>query len=355
MAQRQRRRIPNESRQRLVRAFEDANEDYLVVADTIGVNRSTARGIIATYLREGRVDERPRGGRNNVKVDEEMKQCLNEIIDENCLLTLRELNEELRRRQPRKPFVHDRTVGKALDGMLVSVKLARSVPAERNRPDVLERRFNYASWFMTDGVINHCVFIDECGYNIWTARTCGRARVGERAYRQVCGQRGRNVTICMAVSPTGGLLHHTAMQGGMNGERFNEFLVQLQERLNEEELTFLIYDGAPAHRNAVSPAESTQLMMLPPYSPFLNIVEQAISALKAAIKADISRPEIQAQMGNRVEARRQGIPLGEYRHRVLLEASERNMATVTHQKCAAWYRFMQTYIPRCLNRDIIEG
>ena len=29
------------------------------------------------------------------------------------------------------------------------------------------------------------------------------------------------------------------------------------------------------------------------YSPFLNIVEQSVSALKAAIKADISRPEMQ--------------------------------------------------------------
>ena len=47
----------------------------------LGVNRSTARGIVATYVREGRTHERPRGGRNNVKVDAEMKQCLNEI---NC-------------------------------------------------------------------------------------------------------------------------------------------------------------------------------------------------------------------------------------------------------------------------------
>jgi len=39
----------------------------------------------------------------------------------------------------------------------------------------------------------------------------------------------------------------------------------------------------------------TELKMLPPYSPFLNIVEQAISCLKAAIKADISRLEIQRQ------------------------------------------------------------
>ena len=51
----------------------------------------------------------------------------------------------------------------------------------RNRPDVIEKRVEYANWFMANGVLNHCVFIDECGYNIWTARTHGRARVGDKS------------------------------------------------------------------------------------------------------------------------------------------------------------------------------
>ena len=43
--------------------------------------------------------------------------------------------------------------------------------------------------------------------------------------------------------------------------------------------------------------------MLLPYNPFLNIVKHAIlSCLKAAIKADISRLEIQERMDNRDEA-----------------------------------------------------
>ena len=46
--------------------------------------------------------------------------------------------------------------------------------------------------------------------------------------------------------------------------------------------------------------------ILPPYSPFLNIVEQIISSIMAAIKTDISRPIIQAKMCNQAEARRQG-------------------------------------------------
>ena len=98
-----------------------------------------------------------------------------------------------------EPLVCDRTIGKTMDGMLISVKMARAVPATRNRPDVTERRYEYANWFLTQGVINDCISIDECGYNIWTARGYGRARAGERAYRQVSGQRGRNVTICLTV------------------------------------------------------------------------------------------------------------------------------------------------------------
>ena len=81
-------------------------------------------------------------------------------------------------------------------------------------------------------------------------------------------------------------------------------------------LIFLIfiYDGAPAHRNPAIPAANIELEMLQAYSPFLNIVKQAISSLsKAAIKGDISRPEIQTRMDDGAEARRLGIPLGEMR------------------------------------------
>ena len=83
-------RIPIEHTERIVRAFEDEAEDHLLVADTLGVNRSTARGIVARYItcREGRIRERPRGGRNNVLVDDEKRQCLEDIINENCVLTL---------------------------------------------------------------------------------------------------------------------------------------------------------------------------------------------------------------------------------------------------------------------------
>ena len=55
----------------------------MLVADTLGVNRSTVRGIVARYIREGHIRERPSGAQNNVLpvVEDEMRQCLEEIIN----------------------------------------------------------------------------------------------------------------------------------------------------------------------------------------------------------------------------------------------------------------------------------
>ena len=140
-----RNRISHDHRQRIVQAFEHENEDYLLVADTLGVNRSTARGIVARFIREGRIHELARGGRNNIRVDEEMQDCLEQIINENSVLTLVQINGELRRRLPHKPEIHESTVARTLNGMLFTLKLVRIVPTERNRADVIEKRREYAT------------------------------------------------------------------------------------------------------------------------------------------------------------------------------------------------------------------
>ena len=77
---------------------------------------------------------------------------------------------------------------------------------------------------MDHAIMRHGVFIDECGYSIWTARNHRREGAqGDPAYRQVCGQRGRNVTVALEVSPVNGLVFHSAYVGGMNARRFNDF------------------------------------------------------------------------------------------------------------------------------------
>ena len=61
------------------------------------------------------------------------------------------------------------------------------------------------------------------------SRSRGRARQGERANRQVCGQRGRNLTVTMAIHPINGLVFSSAAVGGMNAARFDNFLAQARK------------------------------------------------------------------------------------------------------------------------------
>jgi len=116
-----------------------------------------------------------------------------------------------------------------------------------------------------------------------------------------------------------------------------------------------INDGAPAHRNPENPGPNTEPKKLPPYSPFLNIVEQAISCLKAGIKADISRPEVQVRMDDREEARDRGLALGNFHTQLLLQALQCYIGTITAAKCDSWHRFIQTYFLRYINGEEIEG
>ena len=68
----------------------------------------------------------------------------------------------------------------------------------------------------------------------------------------------------MAISPLDGLVYHSVQIGGINAQRFDEFVVQTRQLLDPDELVFFIYDGAPAHRNAANPGANTKLKMLPP-------------------------------------------------------------------------------------------
>ena len=48
---RRRNRIPDKKRQGIEQAFENPQEDYLRVADTLAVNRSAARSIVGLWSR----------------------------------------------------------------------------------------------------------------------------------------------------------------------------------------------------------------------------------------------------------------------------------------------------------------
>ena len=104
----------------------------------------------------------------------------------------------------------------------------------------------------------------------------------------------------------------------------------------------IVFDNAPCHRGARNAVLHGQhvLRFLPPYSPFLNIVENAWSAWKAAFKAQLA--ESRAHILE--------MPFQE-RLPVLIQLGEQNLGVLTLPKIQAWYRKTTTYIHRCINLE----
>ncbi len=82
-------RISEETKWQIVAAF-NREEDYIEVARILGVKRTTAYGIVRRHQENGAI-VRPRGGARLVKVDEDMKNCLVEIVEENAAFTLQQV------------------------------------------------------------------------------------------------------------------------------------------------------------------------------------------------------------------------------------------------------------------------
>ena len=110
----------------------------------------------------------------------------------------------------------------------------------------------------------------------------------------------------------------------MNARRFDDFLAQTRLNLDPDEHVIFTYDGVPANNKQAIPGTNTELKKLTILQSILQHWEQ-------------------------------GIALGNYRTQRLQQALQRNIDTITAAKCGQWFRFIQTYLPRCLNSEAIVG
>ena len=123
-----------EDRERLISAAE-RDEDFIMLANQLGIKRRTAYDIVSKFLRNGRRENLPRGGPHNVKVDVEIREMIANIIEENPLITLDDINIALRQRLPNKPLIQKSTLGNTIDGMFYSVKKIYDTPEGMFRRD----------------------------------------------------------------------------------------------------------------------------------------------------------------------------------------------------------------------------
>lgn len=334
-------RISVTDKRRLFECFTRGN-DYLLLARTLGIKRTTAWAIIKRAQdNEGEL-RRPRGGARpqRERINEEITAAAVGIIEGHPDFTLEQINVEIRRRLPQQPVISRSSLARLLDGQLIFMKKLEDSIEYRNVDRVKENRRQFANWLLHEGIHKDLIFMDEAGVNLYCKRTRGRARRGERAVRVVGGRRGRNLTMTFAISQVNGVVHHRLQEGGMNGDGFIAFLNSVIEALPDDgHQRVFIFDNAPAHRRAAEAnlPQTIELRWLPPYSPFLNIVENAISQWKAAVKGDLA-------------VGRDHFLLAPHEERIatVAQIAEQNVEVITPQNAAGYFRHLQTYLPPCL-------
>ena len=302
-------------------------DDYLETALLLGIKRTTAYNIVKRANENDGQVAIPRGGRRRNKVSDEMRREVLDIVELHPDFTTQRINAELRVRLPHAPEVSRTALSNILDGLLISKKL-EDAPAERNSERTKEQRHQFATWLMHHVHGTEFIYIDEAGINLWMKRTRGRAVRGTRAVRVVQGRRGTNFTMTFAVSNISGLVHHELSEGGMTGERFVHFLQTVYTNHRANAVVFIV-DNAAAHRPAanVQLPDDCGLCFLPPYSPFLNICENAFAIWKAEIKTTLAdvRQELLTQPHQQ-------------RMATLAQLAEQGINVVTAQKMQAAFR-----------------
>ncbi len=131
------------------------------------------------------------------------------------------------------------------------------------------------------------VFVDECSTNVALTPRYGRAPKGERARGSAPRNWGRNVTLISSITLEEGIGPSLSIEGSSDGESFGLFLRELLcPKLERGQL--VVMDNLSVHRGAwvreLIEAEGAEVLLLPPYSPDFNPIEEAFSKVKGALR-----------------------------------------------------------------------
>jgi transposase len=179
------------------------------------------------------------------------------------------------------------------------------------------------------------IFVDEVGFNVSMRARRGRSLRGTPATHVVPSLRTRNISVCCAMNTTG-ILFYEAKTRAYNGAFFQEYLTHLTEAIQNRELTnaTIIMDNVPFHHSGAAREiienAGHSLAFLPPYSPFLNPIENMFSKWKQAVRMARATKE-------------EG----------LIQKIENGAALISADDCAGYFRNMLEYIRRGLLREVI--
>ncbi|XP_074604060.1 uncharacterized protein LOC141857460 [Brevipalpus obovatus] len=257
-------------------------------------------------------------------------------VDEDCKRTLEDLGNLIEEKFGIK--LAKSTVHNYLDALNFSLRRISLVPERRNCASTIELRFTYASEFLRmDRDRKKIFFLNECGVSVSTRSNYGRSTRGSRANVTVRSIQGRNYSICAAMTCECLSFYHV-QNTAYNTPHFIDYFTQFLDLLDQLDIqnAYLVMDNARFHHSEdvveLIQSRGHNLRFLPPYSPFLNPIEMMFNQLKFYIKH--LKPETDD---------------------AVYEAVEHASDCITAEDCANYYDNMLEYLPKCMQKLVIEN
>ena len=225
-----------------------------------------------------------------------------------------------------------------MDLFCYTLKRITPIPVKRNDTIAINKRAEYAQDFLEILAIydeSNMYFVDEVGFNVTMRSRRGRSLKGTRAVHIVHGLRARNISVCCAMSKSG-IVKFVKQTCAFQTTSFNNFIETIQDDAETLQIgpIVIFMDNVPFHKSTCI-RESVQnrgnkIMFLPPYSPFLNPIENMFSKWKQSIRQ--RRPNDETELF------------------AMIDDVEN---VITPSDCASYFRHMISFISRCLKREVI--
>lgn len=327
--------ISDGDRSRIVEAYL-RGETTSSISRVLGIKPTTISTILRVYISENRVEAKKRGRPPVRKLSDIQKDAIRGWVDDNCSLSLSEL--KARCEAEFNVVVCEKTVGRVLDSFHYTMKRAYTHPVRRNDLEALQIRHEYALNFMhilSSSPHEQIVFFDEVGMSVCMRNKRGRALRGERAVHVVGSIRTRNLSMLCSMNKEG-IIHYSVSSRPYTTTLCIESLRFLVDTLREKNMVnvIIVGDNVAFHRSQcvreVIENAGHWLFFLPPYSPFLNPIENMFSKLKGCVKQ--ARPTDEIDLMNKIN---------------------NATSTITGSDCDGYFRSMLGFLTPCMNRELI--
>ena len=280
------------------------------IAQILGIKIKSIFSIIERLRKEAEdicMPRKPRGGNKMSIINDDHLNFIDHCLSLNCSLTQKQLTNLLNNHFGLS--LSRSTLKRAMIRKGYTLKLVKNVPFTKNNNETINERYDYCMWLSSVPprlIYTNLIFIDESGFNSSLKRKQGYNIKGYPAIDIPVAPKSSNVSIIGAMTGSNGIIHFEADIGKLNGARIIIFIQNLIEKIltdpnacgvDVNSPVYIVWDNAAIHKarevreNCFSDkienlhGLNLEHKFLPPYSPFLNPIEEAWSHSKFEIRS----------------------------------------------------------------------